>query len=499
MTPVSTTLFITDAGVRVFYYLANQEARLDSAMDKIMASLTLFGAELEREKARQRAYDSAEQKARQGFVTGGEPYGYENVHFKSGVEVPRGTPHDYVKRRIKEDEAATIRNVFKIYAAGYGFTVIAKTMNGHPRYADALREFFDGTLPAPPRHGARTWAPAAIREWLYRPLYRGEIHWGRRTRVDRNGRAGIRVKRDPSELLVVPAEDLRIIPKPLWQVVQERLQAVNQSYLRNTQGKLAGKLDLRNEGRYLLSGLAQCGVCGWNLVVRGNTPRIYGCSHFHQRGTCTNALSQHVPKVDDSFLAALEREVLTPERFRYAVEVAVEQVRERLAEDPDSRPALEREKASLARKIERMVAAIGDGRGPVALVREIAKAEARIQEIETEVARLETAPNLTVLDLKRLEREVEAELARFADLLRGNVPRARQALKKLLVDRVTFTPIRTKNGRQTYAFTGELSYGALLRGVTEYLDGDPLGTPRKYIGSFQHLELTIPFSGKVAA
>jgi len=34
---------------------------------------------------------------------------------------------------------------------------------------------------------------------------------------------------------------------------------------------------------------------------------------------------------------------------------------------------------------------------------------------------------------------------------------------------VTFTPIRAENGQQTYAFTGELSYGALLRGVIEYL------------------------------
>lgn len=122
------------------------------------------------------------------------------------------------------------------------------------------------------------------------------------------------------------------------------------------------------------------------------------------------------------------------------------------------------------------MAAIGDGRGPVALVQEIAKAEARIKEIDTEVARLETAPSLTAMDLKRLEREVESDLTRFADLLRGNVPRARQALKKLLVDRVTFTPIRAENGRQTYAFAGELSYGALLRGVTEYLCGDPFGT-----------------------
>ncbi len=54
------------------------------------------------------------------------------------------------------------------------------------------------------------------------------------------------------------------------------------------------------------------------------------------------------------------------------------------------------------------------------------------------------------------------QLSRFGDLLRGNVPRARQALKKLLVDRVEFAPVDAGGGRRTYAFTGELAYGALL-------------------------------------
>ncbi len=36
-------------------------------------------------------------------------------------------------------------------------------------------------------------------------------------------------------------------------------------------------------------------------------------------------------------------------------------------------------------------------------------------------------------------------------------------MKNLLVDRVTFTPVETGDGGRTYAFKGELSYGAVLR------------------------------------
>ena len=38
---------ITDAGVRVFFYLEDRERTLDSAMDKVMLSLTNFASEME--------------------------------------------------------------------------------------------------------------------------------------------------------------------------------------------------------------------------------------------------------------------------------------------------------------------------------------------------------------------------------------------------------------------------------------------------------------------
>jgi hypothetical protein len=70
---------ILDADVRVFFYLEDRERTLDSAMDKMMAALSHFGAEMEREKARQRTYDALARKARALHVTGGKVYGYDNI------------------------------------------------------------------------------------------------------------------------------------------------------------------------------------------------------------------------------------------------------------------------------------------------------------------------------------------------------------------------------------------------------------------------------------
>lgn len=415
---------ITDAVVRVFYYMEGREARLDSAMDKIMASLTLFGAELEREKARQRARDAAERKARQGFVTGKSAFGYRNVRMKGDRPAGPGEQHDYVIRQIDEQEATAVRGMFQMFADGYGRQAIAKAMNADPAHAEHTRRYFNGRRVPTPRASTGAWGPTAIGHTLDRDIYRGVVTWGKTTHVDKGGRAGIAVKsdRDP---ITMRMPNLQIIPDNILEVVQRRRQAAREAYCRDPHGRLFGKPDrpdLRGEGGYLLSGLAQCGLCTSNIIVLGGRKRAYGCSRNHLRGACVNDLRQPVTLVDSVFLGTLQREVLTPERFRYAVEVAIERVRERLAQDPDCRPALEREKVELMRKIKHLVAAIGDGRGPAALVQEIAKAETRLKEIDGELTRLETAPSLTSLNLKRLEQEIEGELCRFADLLKGNVP-----------------------------------------------------------------------------
>src|SRR5258705_99960 len=66
---------IMDAGVRVFFYLEDRERTLDSAMDKVMLSLTNFAAEVERERASQRVYDAARQRAGAGEGAGAKIYG----------------------------------------------------------------------------------------------------------------------------------------------------------------------------------------------------------------------------------------------------------------------------------------------------------------------------------------------------------------------------------------------------------------------------------------
>jgi hypothetical protein len=488
---------IVDAGCRIFLYLRDQEVKLDSATAKFMQSVRNFGSELEREKAQQRARDAAERKAKLGLVTGGEPYGYENVHSLGGREVPRGQPHDAVTRRVKPAEADVVRGIFRMYAAGYGYTAIAKTLNGVAAYAAQRAEFFGGRQAPPPKDRTGSWAPTAIREMLRRRLYHGEIVWGQTQHVDRDGRTRRVAERDPSTWIVTPAPDLTIIDDALWEVVQARVTQTEQTYRTTAKGALRPGPDARREGKYLLSGLATCGVCGWTVGVRGGEYRMYGCMHAAKRGDCTNHFYQRVEVVESSFLATLQQEVLTPERFAVAVRYGVAQLRERLAQEPDRGPDLEREREALTRRIARMVTAIGDGRGPAALVAEIAKAEEQVKALEIELAHLATLPQLKHVDLQGLETKIAERLTGFVDLLRGDVPQARRVLKELLAEPVIFRPVTLESGKQTYEFSGQLQGGLVLQGIIGVaglppaIATGPAGRP--------HSGLVLPFGGIVAA
>ena len=165
---------IVDAGVRLFFYQEDRERFLETPMDKAMLSLATFAAETERDKARQRTYDAMVRKAQARHVTGGKVYGYDNLEVLSAETSADGRRKRlYVVRRINQDQAAVIRRIFESYASGLGLTRIAKTLNAHH-------------VPSP-RNDSKGWAPTAIREMLYRPLYRGELVWNRSQRVSRGG------------------------------------------------------------------------------------------------------------------------------------------------------------------------------------------------------------------------------------------------------------------------------------------------------------------------
>jgi site-specific DNA recombinase len=443
---------LVQAGVRVFFYLEDRERTLDSPTDKIMMSLTAFADELEREKARQRTYDAMQRKARAGHVTGGRVFGYYNVEILG----PDGQ-RSHVERRINETEAAIVRRIFELCAAGEGLTSITKTLN-----ADAAPS------PRPQQGRPAAWAPSSVREVLLRPLYRGEIVWNQTRKRDSWGRAQ-RSTRAEGAWMRVPAPHLQIVSAELWEVAQRERNRREQQYA-------AGGRSYR-PSRYLLSGLARCAVCGGGFASQSRShgahrALFYACTSHWKRGACSNGLVGRMEAIDAEVLATLRDDILRPTVVEQAIALALEELKP--AKQDRARAALERELRDVREDSERLADAIERGGSLDVLVGRLRARQVRRQEIERQLAESQTF--VVPEPAAGLERRLRQKLADWRGLLEQNVDAARDVLRTLLIDPLRFTPM-IEGARRAYAFEGAIALNRLVSGVIELKTRTGLASP----------------------
>ena len=438
-------------GRHLFWYLTDTELKFETAMEKAMVGFVAASDEMEREKASQRAYDALERKAAKGFNAGGACFGYDNVPvYAKSVNGEQERSHtDY---RINGRQGETIRAIFRCYADGHGHTTIAKALNGNGASPGAVRKrYFAGCDTASPQQGNRgtgSWAPSAIREILYRERYTGAV---------------------PYDGTLTDRPDLRIVPDALWQRVQRRLKDVRSTYIRDG-GEWWGR---PSQEKYLLSGLARCAGCGKAItVLRGTNgsggarqpAAWYACSYNHNRGRVICANDHHAPMaaLDRAVIETVKQHVLVPEAIAYTVAAAAAIIERELKQNPDKPRQLDADARRLRREIGRYVAAVAKAGDVAELVAELKRRKERLAEVEREQAALVTAPpRWTPAEIRATCGE---QLRRFDELLRGDVPVARQALRKLLPEPLRLSPV-TAGGRRTLRFEGVTTLGPLLQKV----------------------------------
>ena len=454
---------ILDAGVRVFFYLEDRERTLESALDKVMLSITNFGAEIERERAKQRTYDALLRKAKAGHVTGGKVYGYNNkeVMTSDGRRL-------HVRRIINPIQTAVVRRVFEMYATRMGLSRIAKTLN-HERI--------------PPPRGDAGWAPSAIREMLYRPLYRGEIVWNEYQNIERGGTKQ-RKRRTDDQLIKVAAPDLRIIPEALWQQVRTRLEANQTLYARSGvhgKNRSVGRPALRDiESASLLSGMARCKHCTGPIEALGRNysrrkGRYYGCSYHRKRGTviCQNAMRVQQDVLDQIVLKALS-DVLDEQLLEEAVERALEKLRLGRDQQQTRQACIERELSQIEASEKHLIDAIARGDNMDPLLARLKSEESRKKELTVELTSLTRSAHRIELDTVRLKRDIRSRATDAQGLLQRQTSHARQILRKMLVKPLSYEVIE-ENGKQGFRITGEGSYLDLLNGIASPYVVSPTG------------------------
>jgi site-specific DNA recombinase len=444
-------------GVQVHCYLTGGELKYKSAMDKAIANMYAVYAELERELLSQRVRDALRLRAEKGQNTGGRVYGYDNCWIKGGRRVlaPFGkkkVPKDDTRTeyKINKQQADVIRRIFRMYADGFGHPTIAKTLNGDSRHKKLSRKYFDGRRPPSSKKGTGSWAPSSVREILYRERYVGIVPWGEyQNELERDEATGKKIRTKQVEYLKPYRAELRIIDDDLWQQVQKRLKSVRETYIRDTNGNLWGRPAAGRESKYLLSGIARCGLCGGPISAlsggsgRGQRIAYYMCSYHHNRGNtvCKNDHREWIERLDAPVLEAIEETALGPADAR----------------------ALNADIAREERELDNLLAlaaAGGKSKSPRSLLEAIKSKEQLLDSMRADLASQEVPLDLSELDERRLRKALEAKVGQFKDNMHSNVPKGRQVLGKLLLD-LHFVP-EVQGGRKTYRFHGRTDLGPIV-------------------------------------
>lgn len=269
--------------------------------------------------------------AREGRINGGLTYGYEATD-KVGV------------RRIVEHEARIVRRIFAEYAAGTSPRAIARRLNEEgikpPRHAQWLASSINGNRV----RGSGI---------LMNALYDGRIIWNR-VSMRKDPRTGRRVSRPnpESEWITTAAEELRIVPRELFEEVQA---------IKAARGKERPERSQRP--RHLLAGLLRCGCCGSAMAVNNvsHAGRRIACGRRKEGGNCPNARTFPLAPIEARVIAALKAQLEDPRAIERYLKTYLEERRRLAARSANKRSTLERELATAEREIERVVDGIARG------------------------------------------------------------------------------------------------------------------------------------------
>jgi site-specific DNA recombinase len=444
---------ICDSGVRIFAYLRDEEIEVTTDSGKMRIVFTGYASSQESTRTSERTRDGLRKRASAGYVTGGRLYGY-----KDSKKFNADGQCTHTLRAIDPQQAKVVRRIFTLFADGKGIHSIADTLNR------------DG-IPGP----RDSWTQGGVRAMLTNEHYIGQVIFGKRVAVIREGRETLR-HADPSEWVRQDRPDLRIIPAALWKRVDVRRRQGTAPFARQTReckdgrrrgGLLIGRPAGSDHSEYLLTGFSTCAKCSGSIRIsnrqHGQNPknrrRVYVCSAHETRGKAICQNNTVVPQaVLDEIVVQAISGVLDQRILDAAVERAFKRIKGRERQQPDRRTEIERDLAEITKQQRAYLRAIAGGKPPKALVAELTALEARQVALEAEMGNLK---KIVPIDEGKIRAQLRESVRDVKTLLASTPIRARQTLRRLLVDKITCTPF-VENGKKGFRFSGTLAVGRLL-------------------------------------
>ncbi len=360
-----------------------------------------------------------EARARQGYATGGLPFGYRAVRPSNPSDRNQGT-----RIEIDETNAAIVRDIFDGYRLGKSYVQLANEMN--------VREV------PPPRahtkHRRKGWVMSTIRTILTNEAYVGRWSFKRKEWLKRPGTNNrVYRARERQDVLALERPDLRIISDELWNAVQARRQAVATLYTANDDGTPKGKASGVGGVYFPFSGLLVCALCGAPMIIAGgSTKKYYRCGDYMKRRTCANRTSLREDVVRTALAREFRAQLSSPAIVAFLRETIAELQQERVARAKAEAGTKKTKLATIEKQIENLVAAIADGFGTKSVRNKLTELEPQAEALRADVqeAERDTANTVDVPDADAFLLAIQ----NVEVLLERDPLGARQAIRTFLRD-----------------------------------------------------------------
>lgn len=415
--------------------------RIDPDSDAHDLMMQLYGgmSKGERNRIRTRVRSSmASQTLHQGrFLGGRPPYGYRLEAVAPHPNPRKAAEGASLHQLVPDpDTAPVVLRIFEEYAAGRGFSAIARGLNASgiasPAAHDPTRN--------PHRDGTQ-WRDSAVRAILTNPRYTGYQVWGRAPRSEilldpTDVAAGVTtVQRWASEDSWYRSADPShepLVPTDLFETVQARFR------VRRPGSEMRARRS--SHDTYPLRGMARCSLCGRRLqgeARRGR--RYYRCP---TTGSARNERSGHPVSV------YLREDVVVPPLEKWLAEALSDEAAERSADELTNKrysaeqaareKAAKRALADADRKLARLERALEEGLPTATFVRMARKHETARDAAKAELARIKDRQpeGLTPAEFKAALEHAR----RLAAALAGATDRQRYALYQALGVEINYDP-----------------------------------------------------------
>lgn len=230
--------YIEEKGVRVI----TSDGRYDSLRDNETVGIETWANERYVKDISRKIRASLKYKIEKGEYIGNAPFGYKKSIMKKN------------KLSIDESVADVVRNIFKMYINGYGYSSIAGSLN-------------DRGIGSP---GGNEWSGVAVRRIICSRVYIGDTIQGVSEKISYKNRKTRRLPK--SEWVLTEGTHEPIIDKVSFNTAQRIRELRKRSYS-------------EKNNKHILSGLIKCGNCGSNLYVRRDKNQTFFiCGKYYKFG-----------------------------------------------------------------------------------------------------------------------------------------------------------------------------------------------------------------------